>query len=89
MGQIDTYDLGVTVGRIEQKVDSLILIHGDFKKDIAQEISAHDVHIQSLLPARAESRGKAIAYGSISGFAVLAIGKIIDHFPAIVKSIIG
>ena len=89
MAELDHLELGKTLGRVEQKVDSLIISFSDYQTKVDKDILAHDKHIETLLADKHESRGKVIAYGSLSGFGVYVAGKAIEHFPAIVKSIIG
>jgi hypothetical protein len=59
------------------------------RTDVKEKLEEHDKHIVALLADKHESRGKAIAYGSLSGFGVFLATKLIEHFPSVIKSIIG
>ena len=85
--QIDELELGKTLGRVEQKVDSVIVTLSAYKSDIDKEIAAHDTHIQGLLADASERRGRAIAYGSLSGFAAFLLSKAIEHGSAVLKAL--
>jgi len=87
MGQLDELELGKTLGRVEQKVDSVIVSLAAYKDDIDKEIRAHDMHIQGLLNEASERKGKAIAYGSISGFAAFLLAKAIEHGGSVLKAL--
>lgn len=87
MAQIDELELGKTLGRVEQKVDSVIVSLAAYKGDIDKEIAAHDLHIQGLLAEKNERRGQAIAYGSLSGIATFILAKIIEHGSHVLKAL--
>ena len=89
MAELDHLELGKTLGRVEQKVDALIISFSDYKTKVDKDIAEHDAHIVTLIAEKNVNKGKAIAYGSLSGFGVYIAGKAIEHFPALVKSIIG
>lgn len=87
MSQLDELELGKTLGRVEQKVDSVIVSLAAYKADFDKEIAQHDEHIQGLLADASERRGKAIAYGSISGFAAFLLSKLVEHGSTVIKAI--
>jgi len=89
MAELDHLELGKTLGRVEQKVDALIVSFSDYKTKVDKDIAAHDAHIVTLIAEKNVNKGKAIAYGSLSGFGVYIAGKAMEHFPSIIKSIIG
>lgn len=85
MGQIDNYDLGVTVGRIENKVDTVITSLGTFKRDIDNEIALHDSHIQKLLNEQAERKGANHVWLAVYSFVAIGFWKLIEHAPSLFK----
>lgn len=89
MGQLDELELGKTLGRVEQKVDSLIISFADYRTKVDVDIATAEKHIENLLAEQNERRGKAIAYGSLSGFAAFVISKIIEHAPSLFKGLLG
>ncbi len=85
MAQLDELELGKTLGRVEQKVDSVISSLSAFKKDVDAEIAAHDTHIQSLLTAQSEKKGADHVMLAVYSFLMIGFWKIIEHIPSMLK----
>ena len=74
MGQLDELELGKSIGRIESKVDS-----------IRSQLDSHDMHLDNIKNELAEKRGAAMVWGSVSGFGVVLVSKLIEHLPGLIR----
>ena len=83
MGQLD--EVSHSIGRIEGKLDSLITEMVESKKTITDRIESHDRHLELIKNELAEKRGASIVWGSVAGFAVLFVSKILEHIPQVLK----
>ena len=89
MGQLDELELGKSIGRIEQKVDSLIVRFDFHQNDTRRDIDLHDKHIQTLLADQSERKGANHVWYLVYSFCAIGFWKLVEHVPSIIKSIIG
>jgi len=89
MSELDQLELGKAIGRVDGKMDMVLDKIDGLERTFTKKIEKHDEHLTAIQKHIDQQNGANHILLAVYSFCMIGFWKLIEHFPAIVKSIIG